>query len=91
MKLRKTFLLTVLAGVALAAPAHASSNQESIFQDDAALFGDDAGKREQALDEMQGLGTDTVRANVLWNRIAPDATTSTRSCRACSRAACRCC
>jgi hypothetical protein len=78
MKLRKTFLLTVLAGVALAAPAHASSNQESIFQDDAALFGDDAGKREQALDEMQALGVDTVRANVLWNRIAPDATTSTK-------------
>src|SRR5215208_2898022 len=74
MKLTKTFLLTALAAVALTAPAHASSNQESIFQDDAALFGDDAGKREQALDEMQALGVDTVRANVLWNRIAPDPT-----------------
>jgi hypothetical protein len=78
MKLTKTILLTALAVVALAAPAHASSNQESIFQDDATLFGDDAGKREQALDEMQALGVDTVRANVLWNRIAPDATSSTK-------------
>src|SRR5215208_8133494 len=78
MKLTKTLLLTALATVALTAPAHASSNQESIFQDDAALFGDDAGKREGALDEMQALGVDTVRANVLWNRIAPDATSSTK-------------
>src|SRR3954447_5208655 len=78
MKLTKTFLLTALAAVAQAAPAHASSNQESIFQDDATLFGDDASMREQALDEMQALGVDTVRANVLWNRLAPDATSSTK-------------
>src|SRR3954463_7908464 len=78
MKPTKTFLLTALAAVALAAPAHASSNQESIFQDDATLFGDDASKREQALDEMQSLGVDTVRANVVWNRIAPDATSPTK-------------
>src|SRR5690349_2785221 len=78
MKLTKTFLLTALATVALTAPAHASSTQESIVQDDAVLFGDDGGKREQALDEMQALGVDTVRANVLWNRIAPDATSSTK-------------
>jgi hypothetical protein len=78
MKLTKTILLTALAAVALAAPAHASSNQESIFQDDATLFGDDTSKRDQALDEMQALGVDTVRANVLWNRIAPDATSSTK-------------
>src|SRR5918995_3579615 len=78
MKLTKTILLTVLTTLALTAPAHASSTQESIFQDDAALFGDDASKREQALDEMQALGVDTVRANVLWNRIAPDATSSTK-------------
>jgi hypothetical protein len=78
MKLIKTSLLTALAAVALAAPAHASSTQESIFQDDATLLGDDASKREQALDEMQALGVDTVRALALWNRIAPDATSSTK-------------
>ena len=78
MKLTKTFLLTALAAVVLAAPAHASSTQESIFQDDAALFADDTSKREQTLDEMQALGVVTVRANVLWNRIAPDATSSTK-------------
>src|SRR5918997_4648697 len=78
MKLIKTSLLTALATVALAAPAHASSNQESIFQDDAALLGDDASKREQSLDEMQALGVDTVRVNILWNRIAPDAMSSTK-------------
>src|SRR5215211_457675 len=62
----------------LAAPAHASSTQESIFEDDATLLGDDATVREQALDEMQALGVDTVRALVLWNRIAPDALSSTK-------------
>ena len=78
MKLIKTLLLTLIAVAALVAPAHASSNQESIFQDDATLLGDDASKREQALDEMQALGVDTVRALALWNRIAPDATSSTK-------------
>src|SRR5215208_6195429 len=78
MKTIKTLLLTVLAAVVLAAPAHASSNQESIFQDDATLLGDDATVREQTLDEMQALGVDTVRALVLWNRIAPDALSSTK-------------
>jgi hypothetical protein len=77
MKLIKTSLLAALAAVALtAAPAHASKTQESNFQDDATLLGDDAGKRDKALDEMQSLGVDTVRALVLWNRIAPDATSS---------------
>src|SRR5215212_6360334 len=78
MKLIKTSLLTALAAIALTAPAHASSTQESIFQDDATLLGDDVGKREQTLDEMQALGVDTVRALVLWNRIAPDALSSTK-------------
>src|SRR5215208_4308453 len=78
MKTIKTLLLTVLAAVVLAAPAHASSTQESIFQDDATLLGDDATVREQTLDEMQALGVDTVRALVLWNRIAPDALSSTK-------------
>ena len=79
MKLIKTSLLTALAVVALtAAPAHASKTQESIFQDDATLLGDDLDKRERTLDEMQSLGVDTVRALVVWNRIAPDATSSTK-------------
>src|SRR5829696_10486036 len=77
MKLFRTSLLAALAAVAMtAAPAHANSTQESIFQDDATLVTDDAGKRERALDELQALGVDTVRALVLWNRIAPDATSS---------------
>jgi hypothetical protein len=78
MKLIKTSLLAVLAAVALTAPAHASSTQESIFQDDATLLGDDVTKREQTLDELQALGVDTVRALALWNRIAPDATSSSK-------------
>src|SRR3954451_6057171 len=76
MKRTKTFLLTALAALLLAAPAHASTNQESIFQDDATLLGDDASKRDQTLDEMQALGVDTVRALALWNRVAPDATSA---------------
>ena len=79
MNLIKTSLLTALTLLVLtAAPAHASKTQESIFQDDATLLGDDIDKRERTLDELQALGVDTVRALLLWNRIAPDAMSSTR-------------
>jgi hypothetical protein len=70
--------LVALAALTLAAPAQAGKTQESIFQDDATLLGDDAAKRDRALDELQSLGVDTVRALVLWNRIAPDALSSTK-------------
>ena len=80
MTLIKTALLLALAAVAVmaAGPAHASTTQESIFQDDAVLTGDDPDVRARALDELQALGVDTVRALVLWNRLAPDPTSSTK-------------
>src|SRR3954462_12959877 len=76
MHLIKTSLIAGLAAVALATPAHASTKQESIFQDDATLLGDDVAKRDRTLDEMQALGVDTVRALALWNRVAPGATSA---------------
>ena len=66
------------AALALAGPASAGTSQESIFQDDATLLGDDAAARERALDELQSLGVDTIRALVLWNRVAPDALSANR-------------
>jgi hypothetical protein len=80
MKRDKTALFAAVAAVVFttAAPAHASTAQESIFQDDAVLAGDDPNVRARALDELNALGVDTVRALVLWNRIAPSPTSSTR-------------
>jgi hypothetical protein len=70
-------LLVLLAAIA-APPAQAGPTQESIFQDDATLLGDDAGARDRALDELQSLGVDTIRALVLWNRVAPDPFSASR-------------
>lgn len=53
-----------------APPASASSRQESLFQDDAALIFSTYQRREQTLDEMKSLGVDVVRSNVLWNWVA---------------------
>ena len=80
MKLIKTSLLAALAAVALTAagPAHASSTQESIFQDDAVLAGYDQSKRDRALDELDALGVDTIRTLVVWGQMAPDAKSSTK-------------
>ena len=78
MKTFTTFAAALIATLAVCAPAHASKTQESIFQDDATLLGDDTAARDRALDELQALGVDTIRALVLWNRVAPDALSSTR-------------
>ena len=78
MRMITALPLALLLVLALAAPAGASKTQESIFQDDATLLGDDTAARDRALDELQSLGVDTIRALVLWNRVAPDALSSTR-------------
>ncbi|HYM56791.1 MAG TPA: hypothetical protein VES79_02405, partial [Solirubrobacteraceae bacterium] len=54
----------------LAAPASASTTQESIFEDEHQLLelGPDA--RTAALDDISRLGADTVRSLVLWSRLA---------------------
>lgn len=80
MKLFRTpLLLAGLAAVALTAPApaQASTSQESIFQD-SVLTGWDQARRDRMLDELQALGVDTVRANVVWGQLAPNARSATK-------------
>ena len=73
--MRRICLVLACLGCALAAvPAAswASSNQESIMQDDGLLVFSDAAQRNATLDEMRDLGTQTVRVFVYWNLIAPE-------------------
>ncbi|MDQ3935784.1 MAG: hypothetical protein M3340_14265 [Actinomycetota bacterium] len=56
----------------LAAPASASTGQESIFQDDRQLLESGPDVRNQTLDELKALGVDTIRVNAIWARIAPE-------------------
>jgi hypothetical protein len=79
MKIAKT-LLTAATVLALIAPAgaQASKTQESVFQDDATLLYSSAETREASLDELDALGVDTIRALVVWSRVAPDHTSPTK-------------
>ncbi|MCW3011979.1 MAG: hypothetical protein JWO90_2383, partial [Solirubrobacterales bacterium] len=64
--------------LASAAPALASSSQESLFQDDAQLvLGSDAA-RESGLDDLQALGVDAVHSIVFWAKVAPRPTSRKR-------------
>jgi Cellulase (glycosyl hydrolase family 5) len=66
-------LLAVIAALALPAGALASKDQWSIFEDHPYLVRSDATTREKLLDEVQQLGPDTIRVEVKWNEVAPDA------------------
>ena len=62
---------SVIATGVAAAPAHASTRQESIFQDDSTLVFEGDAKRQQALDEIKSLGATTIHSLLFWSRIAP--------------------
>ena len=64
--------MAIILAAGAAATAHASRTQESIFQDDRLLLGDDSTRRA-SLDEIDGLGVDTIHTLLLWSRLAPDA------------------
>jgi hypothetical protein len=68
----------ILAGAVLAAPAHASTSQESIFQDDGQLVFSNDAERRWALNQMKALGATTVRSVVYWEKIAPDGESTTK-------------
>ncbi len=72
--LRSTFaiLLTALASLAAAPTAHAASSMESILQDDAVLLNSGPDTTRGSLDEMRGLGVDTVHSLFVWAQIAPE-------------------
>ncbi|MBA2347659.1 MAG: hypothetical protein H0V81_05120 [Solirubrobacterales bacterium] len=72
-----TLLLVMAAGTA-AGPAHASSSQESLFQDDAQLVLSGDAAREAGLNDLQALGADAVHSIVFWAKVAPRATSRRR-------------
>jgi hypothetical protein len=78
MTLRRTLVLiaalTSLTG--LASPAHASSTQESMFQDDRMLLNYGSGVQAGALDDMKTLGATTVHADIGWATLAPSPSSS---------------
>src|SRR3954469_8342377 len=70
----RTLRLAVLAGalcLSLAAPAAASHNQESIFEDEHQLLELGSFTTHPSLADIGTLGADTIPSLVLWNRLAP--------------------
>ena len=61
----------MLLCLAAAAPAAASHDQESIFEDEHQLLESGPEGAASALDEIDALGADSVRSLVPWARVAP--------------------
>ncbi|HYH89289.1 MAG TPA: hypothetical protein VEX67_08645 [Solirubrobacteraceae bacterium] len=64
-------LLTGALCLAAAAPAAASRDQESIFEDEHQLLERGPAAASAGLDDVARLGADSVRSLVLWSRLAP--------------------
>src|SRR3954451_1477167 len=64
-------LLACALCLGLAAPASASRDQESIFEDEHQLLELVSSATDRSLDDIDALGADTVRSLVLWRRLAP--------------------
>ena len=71
MSLKHTILPTLLALLALAAPAQASSGQFTIFEAPRELSSSDPALRAATLDEIQALGAKWIRLVVYWKDVAP--------------------
>ena len=70
----KSLRLALLCGalfLCIAAPASASRDQESIFEDEHQLLDLGPGVANRSLDDIKSLGADSVRSLVLWSRLAP--------------------
>jgi hypothetical protein len=50
-----------------------SRSQWSVFEDHDALVREGTAKRERTLEELRGLGVDTLRVGIKWNEVAPHA------------------
>ena len=75
----RSLLAALLASAAIAvvaAPAaQANKTQESIFQDDTVLL---TGTPGPALDQLKGLGVNTIHTLVFWNRFGPNPASKSR-------------
>jgi hypothetical protein len=76
----KVALLAIATAVVMGSSpaAQASTTQSSVFEDDHLLLWSGDAMRAQALDEIKALGADTVHVLVMWNRLAPSPTASTK-------------
>ncbi len=68
---KRTILPLLLALLAVAAPAHASSSQFTIFEAPRELSSPDPDLRAQTMDEIQALGARWIRVVLYWNEVAP--------------------
>jgi hypothetical protein len=72
---RRAARVVIAAAAALsalpAASAQASTNQQSIIQDERQMLGLGPAVQARALDDAANLGADIIRVNVTWSRYAP--------------------
>src|SRR4051794_40312459 len=66
----RTLAFTLLLLALLAVPAQASRSQVTYFEAPRDFL--DAGTRDGAFDEVDGLGARAVRIVMLWGKVAPD-------------------
>ncbi|MEV4419435.1 hypothetical protein AB0L40_05590 [Patulibacter sp. NPDC049589] len=78
MRMRRLLPLTALLLLGLPAVASADSRLESMFQDDPRILSSDAKTRDSTLNEIKALGGQRIRVTAFWNRIAPDAQSTTK-------------
>src|SRR5689334_9901290 len=74
----RSLLISLTVVLLLPVAAQASSRQESLFQDDNSLIYSGDQRRDQALDELDALGVDVIRTNLLWSQVAADANSRRR-------------
>jgi hypothetical protein len=68
----------VCLALLLPASAPASKTEWSIFEDPHSLVNAGAEQRAQSLDEIKGLGADTLRIALRWGEVAPDPSSKTK-------------
>lgn len=76
--MRRLGAALLLAFALVAAPAHASTQQESTFQDDDLLVYGTPDTQTQTLDTLKSLGVDRIRVSLFWNTVAPDPKSKTK-------------
>jgi hypothetical protein len=71
-------LLLIVLSLVLAAPASASSTQETVFQDDNLLVYSDDQRTEETMAALKQLGVDRIRVSVICRLLAPAADSPAR-------------
>jgi hypothetical protein len=69
MHIRQALIALTLTALALPAAAEANTRQESLFQDDASLIHSSEQRRVTTLNQLDALGVDVIRTNLLWSQV----------------------